>query len=371
MNADFWSVRGRTETVRALLQMLLGRHGTSSVERLLEALKQDRGIPGDELPSPRALRNFLEKGATPRNSRYLGHVLRWGVETVRRLSLTDIEAHPSYAAAVALSESLDAERRPPNDHPIPSTEGMNLLRGVLGLEVLDVERWKEALFGRENMQSSERRERHYHCYRYHSKPGFVVKSFLAVVDSPPNVADLCTFAAFLRVGHGRSVQKSNGLVLPMQKATYFVGQVERNAGLSMTVVPDLDKGMTSYPGLTLATDEDFSPVMARCVLVPTTATNHAEAGSGIATERALESEIAPIRPQLRNRVEFTLNEQLLLDGKAISQNAMVAMVEQLLTNADHKPRLTYASSGEAFNPAAGVYYTFNAAVRFWTAAEWD
>lgn len=361
----FWSSADRVAVLRALLEKLVGRgKPVTSAEVLLGELVRE--FPPGELPRrSRTLRDFITDDRYPKDDRCLSHLLRWSVQYVHKNGPAEIREHADFADAERLLADLDREATgvPLEDveHPSPKLIAQTRRVALMYLQrkAAEQEALNDKLFAGQEVvrDSSGRRSRRYLCYRYHSTPGMVVKSLLEFKE-PPTPGHL--FTEFeCEFSHGRhSTRHASGWVLAMGKSVYLLGEIDRGAGLKVIAVPNLEAGHDSYPGLILALDEDSSVVAARCVLIPL-APDEDAGPTGILNERTSDDKrLSEYKSQFKNRTKFTLDEDLLFEGRPIDQDGMVHEVRRLLGG-----KFTYKDSGIEFNPAATRHYTFNVALR--------
>lgn len=353
-----WTNETHVATLRAILRRSVGQGRPYSFDQVMDDLAAQ--APDDQLMRNRWLRGFVGGNPPrPRSFRTLDHLLKWVVEVISRDGHEALLRDPAYETARALYEEAP-ERAASQPLAIAAPDlvrAFNVVLALLNLRATDFQRHNDALFVD---HQKPRQERHYLCYRYHSRPGFIVKSFLAVMGPGPDGPNVATFKCFFK--DQGVVRPSEGIVIPMGQATYLVGQIEKSAGLKALVVPHLENRKPSYPGLILSMDQHLSPIVGRCVLVPTDKANDKEAGVGIFPEADLEAEAKDFREQFTNTIDFTLREGLSFDGVLVSQRKMVFKVEELVADGNGRSRFTYAESKEPFNPADHKHYTFNAAV---------
>ena len=347
---------------------------------------RDGGVAPENCPKPRALRDLLAgKHGGSNKHETLGPLLRWAQSYALASGDGAMATSGEFADAQRLSAELDrdegaaAPSGPPSRQgeavepaagaPLDTLEAIRVVASLMHVQWQDFVRLQARLFDAKDFRKSKNRsERHFLCYRYHSDPGKIAKSFLALEGPAPAVPGICCFTNFYKAT-ADAVRCSNGIVLPMRNATYLVGEVDRGAGLKVIVVRDLSTGRARYEGLVLSLDDDLNVVASRIVLVPTKLKRHHHAGIGVREEADLAAEIKDIRNLLRNRVDFKLSESVFFDGVRMSQQAMVVKIEELLRNPDTgKLRLT-DGHGNEFNPAATEHYTFNAALRIWNASD--
>jgi len=355
MEPAFWDSATRIDALRALLIELLGRDKAFTAERVHKLLLADPTVPSDDILGARALRSFVDgEVRRPHNDRSLGHLLAWAVNVVKRNDIREILESETYATALTLYQefrrtgSRAGSRDDTSDEPGP-IEILNLFK----VSASAVGTVSNKMFG----QSALRKD--YICYRYHSRPGQIVKSALVINAPSSPQTPISTFASTFR--EGGVIRETTGILLPMRKATYLVGEIEGGAGLKAIVVPSLEERKSSYPGLLMSMDEDFKPIVGRCVLIPWEGKPASIFENvGIFSESEIAAEAQPYLEMFRNRLQFTLNDKLYFDGAEIGQREMVARVVELCSK-DNK--LRFSKSGRPFNPASTKDYSFNVALR--------
>lgn len=366
---DFWS-QAHVTILRDFLRVLIDpKHGLSE-ESVCQFLRQTEVAPS-LIPSARALRDFVApKPRTPRKHERLSVLLRWAVAYARH-HVKNLRNNPQFQTAAALLEQLDQVQQ--RGHQRPEHETTAILAAIkiasaqLHIMDADLERLQSRLFRKEDFHSDRGcSERYFIGYRYHSAGGQIVKSHLTLTGPDRGLPNVCRFVSRFQGSTGGS-RRANGIVLPMHNVTYFVGEVDEGAGLKIMAMRDLSTARTRFEGLILSLDDDLSPVAARIVLLPTDIADSHEAEVGIKDENALSDELKPFRPMLMNRIDFSLTENLLFDGKSINQQEMVVKVGEILKDPSTGHARLTDSSGKEFNPAATRHYTFNAALPMWSA----
>lgn len=364
---NFWT-EDRLKDLRALLNMLIGRHRPFSFRHAISEINKkvgDRKLQRKQ----RWLYDLVAGKHRPQDERAVDNVLVWALDAVATHDgLLHLKTNAVYAKALHLDPALGEYRKagggvaaqPATVAPRPASQIESLfstLMPLLGLGESDFNRFNEVLF-RDVGANDKRKLQHYHCYRYHSQPGLVVKSYLTLLGPSESVPKITRFACFFK--DGALTRESGGLVLPMGKAAYMVGRIgTEGSGLKVIVLPSFGE-LPISPGLILSMDEQFELIASRCVLAKTDAADHVQGKPGIFSEAKIRGEIEPFKHMLRNTIRFTLQDRIWFKGKVERQEDMVARVHQLLSLRG-KPMFTF-SDGEPFNPADTKHYTFNGAV---------
>jgi hypothetical protein len=279
-------------------------------------------------------------------------------------------------AAASPNEERRSVPGPPGTHR-ETLEGVDdLNRLIIGLAAAidigpaDVESAHEAFAGRSRPAPSEL---YYLCYRFHSTPRKVVKSFMAI--KPATDLVHATFFTNVAVDAGAHAKRiSRGLVLPAgERLLYFLGSVVDNNALKIIVLERPRSPRDSYVGLIVCIDDDGSVVAGRVLMKKTAFTNDVEAGIGppIDVEEARHELGDEDLDKIRNRISFKVEDgqPVFYDGQKLSTPQLVTRVREVLQT-DGKPLFTYGTpDGDEFNPADELFYTFNAALTIWRSGE--
>jgi hypothetical protein len=206
-------------------------------------------------------------------------------------------------------------------------------------------------------------EKYFNMYRFHGHPRKIVKTF-TVLKSPIASRPFMMFTNFFHTGSATDARRSEGIIIPTKDYLYFIGGVNDGVGLKLIALERKPHSrLNLYHGLTITFDEDEDMVAARCIVIPTDAESHEEAGAGIYAVEDADPVIRGHLEELRNRIPFELEQGLKLDGKPITQQHMVSEVGKAIES-ESGPRLAF-DDGHAFNPADHRWYTFNAALKTW------
>jgi hypothetical protein len=367
----FWADDEHVKALREFLTALASPKRLRSAERLHELIVSGQfAISASEVPKEGAFRNFIKGESVLRTPRHLTRLLEVGVRIVE-LSGDDSLKQERVCKEAArllkeLTPKLSADEAGQSGRVRTSAvaRGSRIALDALRGKEVNQRALNERLFANCKVdEATGRRQRQYWCYRYHSHPGWVVKSKL-ILKEPPADRLFPEFQCEFTHGGGARRQTA-GWVLAMGRAVYFFGQIGDGAGLKMIAVPTFDDPEhKAYPGLILAMDEDGTPIAGRCVLVRTD-DDPSSGGGQILDERSSDDEGLNYRAQFQNRMKFTLDSEILFEGDPIDQGAMVHMVRNLL-----KGKFTY-KDGRPFNPADTIHYTFNVALRKYDAANDD
>lgn len=207
------------------------------------------------------------------------------------------------------------------------------------------------------------------CYRFHSLPGRIVKSFMVFVAATDRFP-AGTFRHFFQ-GSDPAVEarETRGVIIPGRSYMYCLGAMRQHEAVKVMLIKrPSGRGAPKLRGLTLSMDDEM-PIAARVLLKKTSADHHTKAGIGIYDLDDLREELGEDLDKLRNRVEFELEDSppVLFKGKEITQDRMVAEVASHFMSPDGTPLLT--KDGEEFNPAAHDGYTFNSALKVYEEDE--
>lgn len=309
MKKIFWANRDRVDTLRRLLNQVLGRGKPLTVERMLSALHHE-GVSPSELPKPRALRDFLAKGRRPRDDRQLEHLFRWVMSAINIYHLQSPELEAAYEQATLLYDEFRTSELIQSAQPVgePKNATSHLasaLQMFLHLGSIDFLRLNERIFQQAHAILNRR---NYYCYREHSTAGFLVKSHLRLEKQNNTPDSMCTFVTRVR-DEGGTIRESGGLVLPLRRTVYLVGQVDHGAAMETLAIPNLESSKSFYIGMIMSVDEDLNPIATPCVLVPTPFDfDDDRATTGIQHEAEVEHDF--VRAHLRRRDEKRIQERL-------------------------------------------------------------
>jgi hypothetical protein len=373
----FWASKHNVDALRDLLNLLIGTGKPfSSPEMFHDIVTGELAFPEAELPKKRTLRAFIATDRKPtdpkpqlREHLHLTSLLKAGVALASKES--GLAKHAVYLKAVGLLKDAPVRETAESGADggplaaVVAQRGWQLALGALHSTEADQKALSQRLFAGQNVEEGTGlRRRQYWCYRYHSHPGWIVKSLLVLRE--PQMPDhlFTTFECHFNPGP-TTRRHSTGWVLAMGKSTYFFGQIEGGDGLKVIAVPNLETEQEAHSGLIMTMDPDSSVVTGRCVLIPTYA-DPKDGGGRIFDERKDQDDGLAYRAQFRNRMKFTLDSELWFEGRPIKQRAMVDTVARLLED-----KFTFAGTNDVFNPADTVHYTYNVAVRKYDAANDD
>lgn len=216
----------------------------------------------------------------------------------------------------------------------------------------------------------------YVCYRYSSKPGWVVKSFVSIeqdiLGSPFSI-----FEHWYQDvdGVGRSTR---GHVLPMRRATYLIGSIDN--GEAMKIIALHSSASPRIKGLMLSISAKFDPLVARVVLYRCNYNNHNDAAIGTFSENNLDgnlradlvtsnnipAEMARLRSDLSNEVSYSIPAHVRdLHDRYVDRESFISIVHQSLNLHTDRPalKLRTENSEKPFNPFADGHLLFNSALR--------
>ncbi len=370
MNDLFWTGPNAAEDMRAFIELcFVGLKITP--EAMVDRLKEE--LPGGmEIPTSRMLRNFIgKKTKDPNRTQALTNLVLWLLRHVKSLPDCKFKTSEIFTKVERLAPAVDAVAAQ-RLGTTPTAEGLDaaiqLVAELMRVSPSGLADLPNRIFRPEDEDVERRRhERHFLCYRYHSAPGYIAKSFLAVIGNSADVPGVCRFVNVFRDQSG--VQRmSEGMILPMVHGLYFLGQAGGGDALKIIAMRVFAKAKPFQDGLMISYDDDSGIVCSRIVLVATQVKNSADVGIGVFPEGELAAEIAAFRPRLKNRIHFTLSEDLMFSGKPIDQGEMVAKVSEAFKGEDGKAKLT-DGSGKPFNPASSSHYTFNSALKMWSVDE--
>ncbi|RAK66396.1 hypothetical protein DJ019_09125 [Phenylobacterium kunshanense] len=213
---------------------------------------------------------------------------------------------------------------------------------------------------------------HFVCYRFHSRPGYVVKSFMAIMAPTPAFPGCSFFHAFVDLDE-EGPRFTRGLVVPAGEWVYFLGAMkEYNALKLMMVKGRRFRRAKRFHGLALSMDSE-TPIAARFVMRRCEAKRHDQANIGVFELEDIREEIGDLLGSIRNRVDFEFDPHrpVTFDDRPISQKDMVHEVQDQFRRADGTPRFKIPDDDELveFNPADDEFYTFNAALKIWSSEE--
>lgn len=199
-------------------------------------------------------------------------------------------------------------------------------------------------------------------YRYHSRPGWVAKSHFRI--SPPSLdAPFMTFRnTFCENCSINEMRITDGVIVPMSAACYFVGRMDHSAALKVMSIPGPYRRSEQYRGLLMSFDDYQRPICSRFVLKRTDIETPTSKNIGILHGSKIAEEIRPFESALRNRVDFTLTHPIRYrdagSWRELSQAEMVEVVREKFLDGDKRPTLV-DDQGLPFNPAADIHYPYN------------
>jgi hypothetical protein len=340
-------------------------------ETIIEALKEIEKN-SDLRPTSRALRNFIT-GSTIKPSKTAGldTLTCWLASYVETHDCQELLEHSAFAAIKKIAQTIEISRAPAQKTALSSPDlstVVALVASLLRADPADFARLEKKIFRPNDERPEKKRfERHFVCYRYHSTPGYIAKSFLVIVGKSPEAPGVCRFSYFSK-GTSGGQKESAGIILPFQNSTYFLGHSGDGEGLKIIAIRGFSTNKPIQEGLTLTFDDDSSAIASRIALIDTVHSNSQSAGIGVFRDADLQIEIAQYRSRLRNRIPFILTNRLRLDGKPIDQQSMVVTVAQALKDKRGNSRLTDIN-GSDFNPAAERHYTYNSVLKIWSDDE--
>jgi len=204
------------------------------------------------------------------------------------------------------------------------------------------------------------------CYRFHSNPKLVVRSYLAVV--PPT--ELICAPFFVNVAmEAEATDKrfTRGIVIPRGDLLYFIGDIIGNSALKLLVLNRPSTASRTYVGMVLCVDEDRTQIAARILVKECDFVSDTEAA--VAPPMDVEAARAELGDtdldKIRNRIPFEIEDgnPVLEAGAAIDAKQLREDTRDALM-IDGKP-LFMTRNNRPFNPADGSHYTFNAALAMW------
>ena len=209
-----------------------------------------------------------------------------------------------------------------------------------------------------NSLSEHSEESHFLCYRHDVRAGTVAKSFI-VFHSPTETAPFCRFRAFSKDAPRRN-RMSSGIVFPFEHSIALLGEVSQGAALKVIALRRPTVPQDQYEGLIMTYGTHQQLLTSRTVLVRTQHKHSDDAGVGTFNVADIPEEIAPLKYDLRNWMEFSLEKTIYRGGKPIMQKGIVQLIYDLLQKDDGY--LLQDEDGVPFNPADTDHYTFNVAI---------
>ncbi len=199
----------------------------------------------------------------------------------------------------------------------------------------------------------------YLIYRYDTKPGRILKSFLEL-RPPSDDREACIFIHTAKVPRQVRLRRTIGIVLPFGATLSFVGQMTDGPGLKVMTLPMPTSARDRYNGLLLSFDEKDAPVSSRFVMVRTQHDRPEAAGIGVFPQHHLETEIADFVDEMRNEIPFVGDRQVFNRGKPLTQQQVIDLVEARLRDAGDE---LVDAEGRPFTPVATLAAAYNAALR--------
>lgn len=321
--------------------------------------------PAADLPDATGLRRLLNgRTVRPQRSDRLFGLMRALVELY---GIEDTRGFPAATrdALCRLSEEHDRISKSRNgrggalaiatgqDGSIDAGTFVQSLASILKTDFLEV---KRAFFVEDD---DPHKPLAYLMYRFDTKPGRVLKSFLEL-RPPSDDRQACIFNHAARVPRQVRYRRTTGIVLPFGNTLSFVGQMTDGPGLKVMTIGKPAAARERYHGLLLSFDEKDIPVSSRFVMVRTNHAAAADAGIGVFQEDELTAEIADFRAEMRNEIAFVGDRQVFNKGKALSQSQIIELVEERLRAAGDE---LVDAEGRPFTPVATLAAAYNAALR--------
>jgi len=362
---SFWARENRARIVLETLKELHAARGIAA-ERLQRIAVKNCSDPA-YAPHPQTMRRILDgkRDGFQKMEQYSGLLVA--------LSILLQNDHPNDPPGLALRREQIAEilTRHEDRFPQISKETLrkqakrtdtitpSLVAGAMEfMRGLGIDRARLSDVYSEMFMEADEPAARFMCYRYHSKPGQVVKSFL-IIRAPNPAYGISVFSNFVYDSNSNLPRRVEGIVLPMREHIYLLGPSIDGSGLKI-ILMNRSRPSKRYYSLLMSMDEDFAPICARFVLVRTKFQDHESAGMGIYDEVALEGEISEFRESMKNVIPFRLLQNVVFDGRELEQSAMVDEVRRLLLGEGGEARMTLG--GQPFNPAASSQYPYNAAL---------
>ncbi len=252
------------------------------------------------------------------------------------------------------------ESRPPDDR--------DLAKLLAAISQAECDEATEYFFGSASRVGGPQasRKRHYHCYRYSEKSGYIAKSGITI-SAPTEQRPYCTFESTFK-RRDNSLRKANGFCYQDGNWIYMLGFLE---GCTLKILAVKALKSQSPPDIMegILMSRDDQPVVARFALT------RSEDQISDSTLREVPEKsdkefssgffISNIRPKIRNFLNFTLQDRLLFKDdsshREIAQKEMVHRVQELL-NGKFFTQSKRKTKPRPFNPAADTHYTFNQAL---------
>lgn len=375
----FWSRPGRIETLRDGVKAIL-EHTDSSyslfADRLIAEWCERVGAnPNSFKMSARLVSRFVVMDTNVRSVEHRTAMLmtgaEWGKVLIDKVGRSDShETHRREIAAlvemgaifsVGLRDDVDPSGSDPKGAVSAGAEGLQLaielIVRLMGLSKGDFS-LPELKFFEADELATGKSETHFICYRYDAVTPNIVKSFCSI-HRPDGNSPVCRYGQYYQTQFGRK-RISNGIILAFHGVVAFVGSVDNGEAIEVFVFRKQRFAQKIYDGLMLTISDEGGPVATRLVLVRTKIENDEDAGTGVFSVGEIRDEAGPYLERVRNRIHFTLEDEVLFEGKPISQRDIVSLVARLIQG-EEGPILRF-SGGDPFNPASSDHYTFNSAL---------
>lgn len=170
--------------------------------------------------------------------------------------------------------------------------------------------------------ASGNNETHFICYRYDAVTPNIVKSFCSI-QRPDRYSPVCRYGQYYQNPDGRK-RISRGIILAFHGVVAFVGSVDNGEAIEVFVFRRQRFAQNIYDGLMLTLSDEGGPMASRLVLVRTKFKNDEDAGTGVFSVGEIRDEVGPYLERVRNRIHFTLEDEVLFEGRPISQREIVS-----------------------------------------------